>query len=276
MATKRGVKKHAARKRPAAKKIAAKKIAAKKPKRAAPLRVGSVVWHDLLTANPVAACDFYRGLFGWEIDEQKMGGATVFLLKKKGIAFGAVMSERALPQSHWMPYVATKDVAVTCKRVVSLGGRVCLGAMNVAKLGRFAVLADRQGGVFSVITRPAGSKKGGDFAWDELLTPTPEDAAKFYSDLFAWDVEQTSVPQIYWRAKNGKDGVAGIMRPPSIGEPRPSWFPYVAVKDVDEAARRAVMLGATVFVAPRDVPDGRLCVLGDPVGAVFAVWRLHG
>jgi hypothetical protein len=68
--------------------------------------------------------------------------------------------------------------------------------------------------------------------------------------------------------------IGGIMAlPPEAAGAPPHWLAYIGVRDVDEAARRASDLGATVHVSPQDIPDvGRFAVLADPQGASFAIY----
>jgi predicted enzyme related to lactoylglutathione lyase len=54
----------------------------------------------------------------------------------------------------------------------------------------------------------------------------------------------------------------------------PFWLVYFAVGDCDQAVATASALGATVMQPPFDIPPGRMAVLADPVGAVFAVLAL--
>src|SRR5687767_7370580 len=55
---------------------------------------------------------------------------------------------------------------------------------------------------------------------------------------------------------------------------RPNWTSYVTVSDADAATARAKELGGGVISDASDVLDlGRMAVLEDPQGAVFAVWR---
>ncbi len=60
---------------------------------------------------------------------------------------------------------------------------------------------------------------------------------------------------------------------PNEGPP-PAWTTYVSVEDVDQSAARAKELGAQVLAEPMDVMTaGRMAVLMDPEGAVFALWQ---
>jgi predicted enzyme related to lactoylglutathione lyase len=54
----------------------------------------------------------------------------------------------------------------------------------------------------------------------------------------------------------------------------PAWMSYVTVEDADATAARAAELGGTVHAGPFDVQQaGRMAVLADPQGAVFAIWQ---
>jgi len=57
----------------------------------------------------------------------------------------------------------------------------------------------------------------------------------------------------------------------------PHWLSYVAVANVDDTTAKAKATGATVMKEPFDVPGaGRMSVIQDPTGAVFAIWEAKG
>src|SRR5207247_1819898 len=54
----------------------------------------------------------------------------------------------------------------------------------------------------------------------------------------------------------------------------PHWLTYVAVEDVDASAQSGASLGGNVLMPPMDIPNvGRMAVLKDPQGAVFAIFK---
>jgi predicted enzyme related to lactoylglutathione lyase len=228
-----------------------------------------------MTVDATRARAFYSELFGWQLVPMEMHGFSVHLIEQACRKIGSIIQENGLPSSHWMPYIEVADTEAACQKVQTLGGHVCVPAMDLPKLGRFAVLDDPQGGFFSVLRRPEPTPPptydAGTFVWDELLTTDPDAAAKFYGSLFEWPVEKMDMGEAsYWLFKD----TAGMMKlPPDAAHP-PHWLAYVGSADVDLSAKRAVALGATMFVEPRDIPVvGRFSVLADPTGATFALYR---
>jgi uncharacterized protein len=119
----------------------------------------------------------------------------------------------------------------------------------------------------------------GTFCWVEAGTTDGEAAKKFYTELFGWDFTDSPIGpgKVYTMLKlDGKDVGALYEMPPemtSAGVP-PHWMSYVSVASADETAAKAKELGATLMKEPFDVFDvGRMAVIQDPTGAVFALWQ---
>jgi predicted enzyme related to lactoylglutathione lyase len=54
----------------------------------------------------------------------------------------------------------------------------------------------------------------------------------------------------------------------------PHWLSYISVTNADESLEKAKAEGATVMNGPFDVSTaGRMAVINDPTGAVFAIWQ---
>ncbi len=117
-------------------------------------------------------------------------------------------------------------------------------------------------------------KTPGAFSWNELMTPDPEAASRFYAAMFGWSVKSMDMGSgAYHVASLGEAMVGGIMGPPpgSEGQP-PAWGCYVTVANTEEAMAKCSSLGGKVLVPAMDVPGvGRMAVLQDPQGAVFSV-----
>jgi predicted enzyme related to lactoylglutathione lyase len=116
----------------------------------------------------------------------------------------------------------------------------------------------------------------GRFVWHELNTTDPDAAARFYPGITGWKVEPFEHDPTYRLWVTDGVGMGGLTRLPAearrMGAP-PHWLIYIGVPDVDTALRQANSLGARTYVAPLDIPVGRLAVLGDPQGVVFALFK---
>ena len=118
------------------------------------------------------------------------------------------------------------------------------------------------------------SYEPGTFCAVDLMTPDPRAAKGFYGGLFGW--EHHDIPEAgYTVASLGGKAVAGMFEQPEDqrGQP-PSWLSYVSVEDADATAGRARDLGGTILREPEEVAGaGRVGVVADPQGAVFALWQ---
>lgn len=121
--------------------------------------------------------------------------------------------------------------------------------------------------------------KPGTFCWVELATSDGEAAKTFYTKLFDWDfVDNPMGPgMVYTMLKlDGKDvGALYKMMPDqeAQGIP-PNWLSYVSVANADETSAKAKAAGGTILKEPFDVfTVGRMAVIQDPTGAVFALWQ---
>jgi uncharacterized protein len=117
----------------------------------------------------------------------------------------------------------------------------------------------------------------GTFSWTDLSTPDPEGAKRFYAGLFGWEAEDSPIPEeagggVYTMLLvNGKSAAA--ISAAREGQ-MTAWTSYITVDDVDATARRAGELGGTVLAEPFDVLEaGRMAVVQDPTGGVFALWQ---
>lgn len=121
--------------------------------------------------------------------------------------------------------------------------------------------------------------KPGTFCWVELGTTNGEAAKTFYTQLFGWEYVDSPVgpDMIYTMLKlDGKDiGALYQMNSEmkSMGIP-PHWLSYISVENADTTVEKAKAAGATIMKEPFDVMTvGRMAVIKDPTGAVFAVWQ---
>jgi hypothetical protein len=113
--------------------------------------------------------------------------------------------------------------------------------------------------------------------WVDHSSGDPAAAVRFYGELFGWESEDVmpgEVPGSYYMARLRGRTVAGIGSAPAESQAVAAWTTYVTVDDADEIAGRAGDAGGVVLAGPFDVFDaGRMAVIADPTGAVFAIWQ---
>jgi predicted enzyme related to lactoylglutathione lyase len=151
------------------------------------------------------------------------------------------------------------------------------------RVGRWAVVADPQGGVFAPFEAAPGRDEAapsaamepvGNFCWDELLAVDPAASERFYTSLFSWTTQHMDMGEAgpYTLLSAGETQVGGLMK--TQGPPVTCWLSYVHVADVDASAKKAAELGGTVLAGPFDIAGvGRSAVVSDPVGATIALYK---
>ena len=113
---------------------------------------GTVCWNELATPDPERARDFYTQLFAWET---YTGAESNYIhIKAAGQDAGGILPLSAQggdAPPHWMPYFLVSGCDDTATRAKELGGEWCMPPTTLPNVGRFAVLKDPQGAVFSII-----------------------------------------------------------------------------------------------------------------------------
>ena len=248
---------------------------------------GTFSWPELATTDQKAAVAFYRGLFGWELNDQPLEpGETYSMFQMRGKPVAAAYNMRPDRQSgappHWNAYVTVANVDEAAKKAESLGAKVFAPPFDVMDAGRMAVLQDPTGAVFQVWqpNKHIGAmilNEPGALCWTELSTRDTKAAEAFYTKLFGWSAKHaTEAPMEYTEFSNqGKTDIGMMPMNEHIPAHVPSyWMQYFQVADADASAAKAKTLGANVMVPPTDIPNvGRFAVIADPQGAVFAVFK---
>jgi predicted enzyme related to lactoylglutathione lyase len=254
---------------------------------------GTFCWPELGTTDAAAAKKFYAGLFDWStVDMPIPGGAPYTMIKKDDRDVGAMytlneeQTKHGIPP-HWLSYIATDDVDATLEKIKANGGNVLMGPMDVKPdgtnlVGRMAAVTDPEGAAFAIWQ--AGSHCGativnepGSLAWNELMTRDAAAAKKFYSAVFGWNLQEMEMSMgPYTVVSVGERPNGGIMTmPEGAGDAPAHWLAYFAVDDCDARAKKAESLGGKFILQPMDIPDiGRMAVLQDPQGAMFAIMWL--
>jgi len=241
---------------------------------------GTFSWVDLGTTDAAAAKRFYGELFGWEAIDMPAGEGrtyTMFRLGGQDVAGGYEQDEQeraAGVPPHWSSYVTVEDVGAAAGAVPDAGGVVVAPPFDVLDSGRMAVVQDPAGAVLSLWEprEHIGARLvnvPGALTWNDLAAPDPAIARPFYERLLGWTFEEIPDAGGYTTIRNRGQLNGGAM--PAPGAP-PAWVPYFATEDADAALARVEALGGRRLNGPMDVPGGRIVVVADPQGAVFALF----
>lgn len=115
---------------------------------------GTLCWNELATRDPAGAKQFYPAVLGWSPKDHPSGELTYteWMLGDRPVA-GMMPMDESWPADlppHWMVYFAVEDTDAAVAWAERLGATVLLPPTDIPP-GRFSVLGDPQGAVFSVI-----------------------------------------------------------------------------------------------------------------------------
>jgi len=249
---------------------------------------GRFVWHELMTTDPEAAMKFYTQVVGWKTEAWDKHTSYMMWMTERGPVGGLMTlpSEAKIQGAppHWLVYVGTPDLDATVADAVRLGGRVLKPATAIPEVGRFAILADPQGAVFSAFTPQSPMPQSdtpqvGEFSWHELATTDGVAAFRFYEQLFGWqktDTMDMGPSGVYQMFGWGGRSMGGVYKTPREAPAPPHWLCYTMVPDTNKTVAKIKKAGGTILNGPMEVPGGDLvarCL--DPQGAAFAVHSLN-
>jgi predicted enzyme related to lactoylglutathione lyase len=263
---------------------------------------GVPCWVDTNQPDPERAADFYRGVFGWAVEDtmppESDGRYFIGRINGRDAAAISSMPTEAPATATWNTYIWVDDVEATAARVSDAGGSVVVEPFDVMDAGRMAVVADPEGASFCLWQ--AGRHRGatvvnehGALNFNGLATRDVERAAAFYGAVFGWQVLdlpaglmwtlpgygdhlEASTPGL--RAQMDQMGapagfidVVAALQPigPDDHATAARWDVTFGVDDVDTIAARAHDLGGEVVSGPLDAPWSRVAEIKDPQGATF-------
>jgi uncharacterized protein len=112
------------------------------------------------------------------------------------------------------------------------------------------------------------------FVFMDLRTRDLDASRRFYTRLFGWTVTEVAAGPVSVPMFTDAEGPWGGFTALTADDDRiPQWIPYAQVTGLDEAARRATDLGATIVRPRTDLPVGSLIVIQDPTGAALVLWE---
>jgi len=117
----------------------------------------------------------------------------------------------------------------------------------------------------------------GSMVWIDLTVPDAEGVRDFYAGVVGWTPEEVDMGGYSDYSMNTPETgttITGVCHARGVNQDMPAaWMPYFTVADLDAGIERCVELGGEVVVAPRELGEGRFCVVKDPAGAVAALYE---
>ena len=117
----------------------------------------------------------------------------------------------------------------------------------------------------------------GSIVWTDLTVPDAKSVAKFYAAVVGWEMDAVDMDGYddFEMLTPSGETAAGICHARGINaDMPPQWMLYVAVPDLNAAAKRCVEQGGKVVTGPRDLDGAPMCVIRDPAGAVIALYEV--
>jgi predicted enzyme related to lactoylglutathione lyase len=117
----------------------------------------------------------------------------------------------------------------------------------------------------------------GRFIWQGLMCRDPSASGRFYVQVLGWRAEAWPHDAGYtiFSSAGGPVGGMSLLSEESRSQgARERWLGFIGVDDVDSMVLSAERLGGKAHGPAKDIPEvGRIAVLTDPQGAVFALHK---
>jgi predicted enzyme related to lactoylglutathione lyase len=245
--------------------------------------IGAPCWVELGTGDVPKSGEFYGALFGWTSETDPRAEAGGYTMASLGSVPVAAMSPLYAPGQPvaWSVSFAVLDADAAAARAADEGGAVVMAPMDIFDNGRFAVLRDPTGAMFSIWQPRTFHGFGlwdepGAACWAELATRDVPAANAFYQAVFGWSISDESYPHL----SVGDRQFGGVQDMDAGGVPKnvpPHWLLYFRTENAAATAQRAAELGAQTLTEPFHLPGtGHFATLRDPQGAVFALYQGEG
>lgn len=138
------------------------------------LNHGAIWWSELMTRDLPGSVKYYSDVCGWTFDEVPSGESDYQVAIAHGRPVAGIRDVTGLEEfegsePHWFTYIAVDDVDAALERTRFAGGSVVQPPMDVAGVGRIALVSDAGGAPVGLLT-PV-------FPTDELVAADEQEAA---------------------------------------------------------------------------------------------------
>jgi len=246
---------------------------------------GVPCWVELATADETGSYRFYEELFGWRYllsrdPATRTGRYLIGTLD--GTPVGGLYQAAPGQASAWMINISVHNAAAAANWVQRLGGTVTLEPTVLPHRGIVMHGIEPSGTPFVLWQPPPdwafAAGYPNTFSGADLNTHDGQAADSFFGKLFSYTSLQVGdargIDYAEWRLEQQPVLYRYVMGPEYPPHAPPHWLVYFSAdpaRGTDATAGHALMLGGSVQVEPYDTPRGRIAILADPAGALFAV-----
>ncbi|TWW07903.1 hypothetical protein E3A20_29690, partial [Planctomyces bekefii] len=131
---------------------------------------------------------------------------------------------------------------------------------------------------------PQVGRGAGHFCWADIGALSTAKSKQFYGAVFNWQAHDLPLdewggnPGTFYTVFQSSGREAAGLYELSLDQRNqkvpPHWLSYVAVEDCEASVARAKELGGAIVVNAFEIREfGRMAMLLDPAGALFALWE---
>ncbi len=114
--------------------------------------MSSVTHFEIYASEPGKLADFYRALFGWQLE--KAPGIDYWRIQTEPSntnSFNGGLTYRPIPEPRsWVHYVNVESLDASIEQLQRLGGAVLRPKTAVPKTAWYAVVQDPEGNIFAI------------------------------------------------------------------------------------------------------------------------------
>lgn len=122
---------------------------------------GMFCWQELMTTNVDQAANFYKKLFGWNLQKLDAKSMKYTVIKNQKTDIGGMtmlMPEMKDLPSHWSTYFTTTNLDETVRIIKDNGGNIMTGPQDIPETGKFAICQAPDGTVFCLFQYTSSKK----------------------------------------------------------------------------------------------------------------------
>lgn len=177
-------------------------------------------WIDTVATDVDEAKRFYAGLFDWTftdaMPEDAAGSYLIAAIDGEDVA--AIGSPEDGERPGWRTYIAVDDANATATAVTAAGGQVLVDPVDAGPGGRLAACVDPRGAEFRLWqakARPGAQRVNDPGTWNfsYLHTTDSHAAARFYHEVFGWEVDDVGFDATLVRVPGYGDHLAATVNP---------------------------------------------------------------